>query len=88
MALETLMLTHFPESHIVRDTNVASENILKTIDGSRDEAWRKSRYLFKGKKVEWAINKFKPYKSPGPDGILSALFQKGIKALLPSIVLL
>jgi hypothetical protein len=38
--------------------------------------------------VKWAINKFKPYKSPGPDGILPALLQKEIKALPPSIVLL
>jgi hypothetical protein len=51
------------ETRIVRDTN--SEDILKTMDGSRDEAWRR-------------------YKSPGPDGILPALLQKG---LLPSIVL-
>jgi hypothetical protein len=36
--LETLMLIHFPESYIVRDTNVASEDILKTMDGSRDKA--------------------------------------------------
>jgi hypothetical protein len=40
------------------------------VDGSRDEAWRRSRDLFKGKKVKWAINKFKLYKSPRPDGIL------------------
>jgi hypothetical protein len=68
--------------------NVASEDILKTIYVSRDEAWRKYKDLFKGKKVKWAINKFKPYKSPEPDGILPDLLQKGIKALLPSIVLL
>jgi hypothetical protein len=72
----------------MQDTNVASEDILKTMDSSRDEAWRRSRDLFKGKKVKWAINKFKPDKSPGPDGILPALLQKRIKALLPSIVLL
>jgi intergrase/recombinase len=41
--LETLMLSHF-----VRDPNVASEDILKTMDGSRDEAWRRSRDLLKG----------------------------------------
>jgi hypothetical protein len=86
--LETLMLTHFPETRIVRDPNVASEDILKTMDGSSDEAWRGSRDLFKGNKVKWAIIKFKLYKSPGPDGILPALLQKGIKVLLPSIVLL
>jgi hypothetical protein len=28
--LETLMMKHFPESHMVRDTNVASKDILKT----------------------------------------------------------
>jgi hypothetical protein len=49
------------------------------MDGSRDEAWRRFRDLFKGKKVKWAIHKFKPYKSPGPDWILPALLQKGIK---------
>jgi hypothetical protein len=85
---EILMLRHFPENHIVWDTNVASEDILKTMGGSRNEAWRRSRDLFKGNKVKWAINKFKPYKSPGPDGILTALLQKGIKVLQPSIVLL
>jgi hypothetical protein len=71
----------------VRDPNVASEDILKTMDASREEAWRRSRDLFKGNKVKWAINKFKPYKSPGPNGILPAFLQKGIKVLLPSIVL-
>jgi hypothetical protein len=40
--LETLMLIHFSENRIVWDTNVASEDILKTMDGSKDEAWRKS----------------------------------------------
>jgi hypothetical protein len=44
--LETLMLIHFLESRIVRDTNEASEDILKTMDGSRDKAWRRSRDLF------------------------------------------
>jgi ribosomal protein L30/L7E len=63
--LETLMLTHFPESCIVRDTNESSKDIIKTMDGSRDEAWRRSKDLFKGKKVKWAVNKFKLYKSPG-----------------------
>jgi hypothetical protein len=41
------------------------------MDGSRDEA------LFKGKKFKWALNKFKPYKSPETDRILPALLQKG-----------
>jgi hypothetical protein len=36
------------KSRIVRDTNEASEDIHKTMNGSRDEAWRRSRDLFKG----------------------------------------
>jgi hypothetical protein len=44
--------------------------------------------LFKGKMVRWAMNKIKPYKAPGPDGILLTLLQKGIRALLLSIVIL
>ena len=34
------------------------------------------------------INNFKPYKSPGPDQILPALLQRGMKILLPTLVLL
>jgi hypothetical protein len=82
------MLTHFPERRIARDKNVASEDTFKTMYGGSDEAWKRSRDLFKGKKMKWAINKFKSYMSPRPDRILPTLFQKGIKALLPSIVLL
>jgi hypothetical protein len=51
--LEILMLTHFPESQIVRIMNVASEDILKTMDGCRDETWRRSRDLFKDRKMKW-----------------------------------
>jgi hypothetical protein len=47
--------------------------MLIALEGSRD--------LFKGNKVKWAINKFKPYKSPRPEGVLPVL-------LLPSMVLL
>jgi Reverse transcriptase (RNA-dependent DNA polymerase) len=41
-----------------------------------------------GKKVKWVINNFKPYKSPGSDQIVQALPQRGIKILLPTLVLL
>jgi hypothetical protein len=50
--LETLMLTHFPESHIVRDTNVVSEDTPNTMDGSWDEAWRRSKEPVEGLKGE------------------------------------
>jgi hypothetical protein len=73
--LETLMLTHFPESRIVRDSNGASEDILKTMDGSQERHGEDTGTYSKGKKVKWAIHKFKPYKSFGPYGILPALMQ-------------
>jgi hypothetical protein len=34
---------------------------------SRSNAWSRFKELFDGKKVKWAINQFKPYKSPEPD---------------------
>jgi hypothetical protein len=83
------MLTHFPEN--VWDMNVASEDILKTMGGSRDEVWRRFRDLFNGKKEKWAINKFKPYKSPDQTGYSLLFFKKQSKycrTKLPSIVLL
>jgi hypothetical protein len=52
-------VTYFPESCIEWDTSVASEDTFKTMDGSRNEAWRRSRDLFKGKKVK----KDTPYSS-------------------------
>jgi Reverse transcriptase (RNA-dependent DNA polymerase) len=61
---------------------------LKVMDSSRQVTWRASEGLINGKKVKWAINNFKPYKSPGSDQIVQALPQRGIKILLPTLVLL
>jgi hypothetical protein len=54
---------------------------------SRSNAWRRSKKLFDGKKVTWAINQFKAYKSPGPDQIVPDMLQKGIEILLPTLLL-
>jgi hypothetical protein len=35
------------------------------------------------KRVEWAINSYAPYKSPGMDGIFPALSQEGRRILVP-----
>jgi hypothetical protein len=35
------------------------------------------------RKVEWAINTFLPYKSPGMDGIFPALLQQGRRTVIP-----
>jgi len=35
------------------------------------------------RRVEWAIDSFAPYKSPGVDGIFLALLQEGQEAVIP-----
>ena len=37
-------------------------------------------------RVEWAIDSFAPYKSPGMDGIFPALLQEGWGVLIPYLV--
>jgi hypothetical protein len=37
-------------------------------------------------RVEWAIDSFAPYKSPGMEGIFLALLQEGQEILVPYLV--
>jgi ribonuclease HI len=83
--LETLMKTHFPESHTV-DANPTNGEEPIRFDDDKGAAWRKSKKIFTRTKVKWAINKFKPYKSPGPDQISPIFLQKGIGTILPTLV--
>jgi hypothetical protein len=38
------------------------------------------------RRVEWAIDSFAPYKSPGVDGIFPAMLQKGREVVIPYLV--
>jgi len=38
------------------------------------------------RRVEWSIDSFAPYKSPGVDGIFPAMLQKGREVVLPYLV--
>jgi hypothetical protein len=58
--LETLMMTHFPESLIVSETDTVQNEELKIMDSSR-AAWKRSKGMFDCKKVKWAMNSFKPH---------------------------
>lgn len=42
--------------------------------------------IFTDSKVEWAINTFEPFKSPGRDGIYPALLQKSNGFITPSLI--
>ena len=78
--LKILNSTHFPESQV----NSYDQNHLKVSVRENSSAnWELSLRLFSDDKVKWAVNTFKPFKSPGVDGIFPALLQKGIDVLLP-----
>jgi ribonuclease HI len=47
------------------------------------EDWTLARRVVTVANTKWAINKFKPFKSPGGDGIFPALLQKGPETLYP-----
>jgi hypothetical protein len=38
------------------------------------------------RRVEWAIDSFTPYKSPGMDGIFLALLQQAREVVIPYLV--
>jgi hypothetical protein len=38
------------------------------------------------RRIEWAIDSFAPYKSPGVDGIFPALLQEGREVVIPYLV--
>lgn len=83
--LEILMKTHFPGSQVIRDTSQShSSEPIKM--NNRSDALSKAKELFDSTRVKWAINKFKPYKSPGPDQIAPVLLQKGIQVILPTLI--
>jgi Reverse transcriptase (RNA-dependent DNA polymerase) len=81
------MMTHFPESLIVSETDSVQIEEPKVMDSS-SAAWKRSKGMFDCKKVKWAINSFQPHKSPGPDQIFPALLQRGLKTQLPTLVLM
>jgi hypothetical protein len=58
--LETLMMTHFPESLIVSKTDTVQYEESKIMDSSSG-AWKRSKGMFDCKKVKWAINSLKPH---------------------------
>lgn len=42
--------------------------------------------IFHEDRVKWALGKFSPYKSPGPDGIYPCLMQNGMDILIPQLI--
>jgi hypothetical protein len=82
--LELLMRTHFPESQVLeQDSKGICDN---PISGEQKRLYREAHNIITYRKVKWAINSLKPYKSPGIDGIQACLLQKGQDFLIPLLV--
>jgi hypothetical protein len=74
--LQLLLETHFPGC---MTTNEDDE--LQGVNRPRTQVRKLANKLFTQEKVEWAVKSFKPFKSPGGDGIYPIFLQKGLEIL-------
>ncbi|CAA9998748.1 unnamed protein product [Nesidiocoris tenuis] len=81
--LEVLMETHFPGSTVL-PSGVSTPESDFSIPHRRELG--RSRTIFTPERVKWAINSFKPFKSPGGDGVFPALLQRGLEVLSPLLI--
>jgi len=79
--LELLLTTHFPNSGVTQDLTAPVAALL-----ARCPDWRLATKVVTYRRVEWAIDSFAPYKSPGVDGILPALLQRAREIVIPRLV--
>ena len=79
--LDLLLATHFPNSAAVEGGAIPTAACRATrVD------WRGAERIITYRRVEWAIDSFAPYKSPGMDGIFPALLLEGRGVLNPYLV--
>ena len=76
--LDLLFATHFPGS-------TCAEGEVLPAPACRTNCldWQVAARIVTYRRVEWAIDSFAPYKSPGMDGIFPALLQEGRDVLIP-----
>lgn len=77
--LDEMFRVHFPGSREV--VMVATHN--QTTPTCSKNHWDTAKKVVSHDKIVWAINSFKPYKSPGVDEIFPALLKEGLKVLVP-----
>ncbi|XP_065365334.1 uncharacterized protein LOC135958358 [Calliphora vicina] len=82
--LELLMETHFPGCRDDENEVSASEHLA----ASQIHISELVRSIVSVEKISWAVSSFKPYKSPGPDGIFPALLQKSISTIMPWLIMI
>jgi len=79
--MDLLLATHFPDSAAVEGGVVPAAACHATRVDCRVAAG-----IITYHRVEWAIDSFAPYKSPGMYGIFPALLQEGWEILIPCLV--
>jgi len=76
-----MLATHFPNSAAVEEGMVPAAACRATrVD------WQVTARIITYRRVQWAIDSFVLYKSPGMDGIFSSLLQDGREMLIPHLV--
>jgi len=76
--LELLLTPYFPNSGVTQEL-AAPAAVLRA--GRSD--WRLAARVVTYRRVEWNIDSFAPYKSPGRDDIFSALLQERQEIVIP-----
>ena len=79
--LELLLTTHFPNSGVTQESATPAAVLL-----ARRPDWRLPMKVVTYRRVEWAIDSFAPYKSPGADGTFPALLQLAREIVIPRLV--
>jgi len=88
--LEELFRVHFPGSEIITEPSGGwdgHELEFPKWKGSR-EGWAPSKRVISHEKLKWAVSSFRPYKSPGIDGIMPIMIQQGFQLLAGKLLLL
>ena len=78
-----LLETHFPECIAISPSPILLDNRTNTADGTSKKLVDK---IISTQTVQWAINKFEPYKAPGPDGVYPCLLQQGSEVITKPLV--
>jgi hypothetical protein len=79
--LRELYSVHFPGSAGEEVTLEEQGQLNLRAFAAHREDWELSKRVIDQSKIKWAISTFKPFKSAGTDGIVSALLQQAVEHL-------
>ena len=81
--LKVMLNTHFPGNEVVTDTSHLKGKGQRTTWNPGDESELDD--IVHADKIIWAIKRFKPYKSPGPDKVYPSMLQQGLEQIIPEL---